>query len=621
MNLIEPNLAPVVAPGLEDPALPLSALDRAFAAFLEQQQPGVAPAQVWLAALATHQMGRGHTCLDLRALADAPQRLLGWEREAVAALPPDLAGLASSLPWIAGEHSPLVLDGTRLYLRRAWQAEQDIRAALRARLAQPCARPADLAWRLDQLYPPGAEGVDWQKVACALAARSQLTLITGGPGTGKTTTVVRLLALLQGEAGARGQPLRIHLAAPTGKAASRLSQSIGSAIARLPDGMGEGIPTEAQTLHRLLQLTPGAPQRGVPMLATDLVVVDEASMIDLEMMARLLAAVPLGARLILLGDKDQLASVEAGAVLAQLCEGADAGGYSADSVEWVRAQTGQDIAAWRGVGGALAQQTVMLRHSRRFGADSGIGRWAAAVNAGDPRVGTARGLASVQGLWGDCPPWRPEPSGPDVDGLGLDQLAHCLRAGWSDWLQNLAVLRASGRDCDETQALELLAAFGRFQLLCALRGGVWGVEALNQRVARSLGFPGDLWYAGRPVMVMRNDYHLRLMNGDIGMCLPHGGGLRVAFADAGGGVRWVLPSRLETVETVFAMTVHKSQGSEFEHVLLALPDQQAPVLTRELLYTGITRAMKRLTLLVPQPGVLLESARRRVLRSGGLSGA
>ncbi|MEY5098425.1 MAG: hypothetical protein RJA36_1144 [Pseudomonadota bacterium] len=617
MNAIAPTFpAAEAVPGMDHAALPLSALDRAFAAFLEQQQPGAGPAHGWLAALVSHQMGRGHTCLDLQALADEPQRLLGWESEAVACLPRELATLAPSLPWIRGEHSPLVLDGARLYLRRAWQAEQDIRAALRERLARSCERPADLAQRLDRLYPPGADGLDWQKVACALAARSQLTLITGGPGTGKTTTVVRLLALLQSEAGARGQPLRIHLAAPTGKAASRLSQSIGSAIARLPAGMGEGIPTEALTLHRLLQLTPGAPQRGVTGLATDLVVVDEASMIDLEMMARLLAAVPQDARLILLGDKDQLASVEAGAVMAQLCEGADAGGYSADSVEWVRAQTGQDIAAWRGAGGALAQQTVMLRHSRRFASGSGIGRWANAVNAGDRKA--------VQALWNDCTPWQPG-DGADVERLALDRLpsqefGRCLRAGWSGWLERLAALRQSGADCSDAEALELLAAFGRFQLLCALRSGAWGVEALNQQAERSLGFPGDAWYAGRPVMVTRNDYHLRLMNGDIGMCLPHGGGLRVAFADAQGGVRWVLPSRLEAVETVFAMTVHKSQGSEFAHVLLVLPERQAPMLTRELLYTGITRAMRRLTLLVPQPGVLLESARQRVLRSSGLSG-
>lgn len=602
-----------------DPALPLSALDRAFAAFLQQRQPSADARHAWLAALTSHQMGRGHACLDLQALAEEPAPLLGWEAPALAALPARLAEAAASLPWARGEASPLVLADQRLYLRRAHAAEQAILAAVRERLAQPCPWPADLPALLARLFPRAASdtGVDWQKVACALAARQRLTLVTGGPGTGKTTTVVRLLALLQSDARARGETLRIHLAAPTGKAASRLGQSIASALLRLPEDMRPDIPSETVTLHRLLQITPEAAQRPVPVLASDLVVIDEASMIDLEMMARLLAAVPLSARLVLLGDKDQLASVEAGAVMAQLCEGADQGRYRPETLDWLRRQAGEDLSAWQGTGSALAQQTVMLRHSRRFAEGSGIAQWAQAVNAGE--------LDATRRLWAQLPEWQ---AAEGAESLGRLQPARlpdarftqCLRQGWARWLHALAPLRADpAPTCSDAQALALLQAFGAFQVLSALRNGAWGVDTLNARIAQSLGLPDQDWYPGRPVMVTRNDYNLQLMNGDVGLCLPRAGGLRVAFATAGGGVRWVLPSRLDAVDTVFAMTVHKSQGSEFAHVMLVLPDRPSPVLTRELLYTGITRAMQGLTLVAPAPEVLWQAVRKRVMRSGGLA--
>ena len=189
--------------------------------------------------------------------------------------------------------------------------------------------------------------------------------------------------------------------------------------------------------------------------------------------------------------------------------------------------------------------------------------------------------------------------------------------GWQVWLQMLQSLPTAG--CNDAQALAALGAFAGFQVLCAVREGPWGVEALNRRLATSLGFAAEGWYAGRPVMVSRNDYSLQLMNGDVGLCLPRANGLRVAFPDGAGGVHWVLPSRLDAVESVFAMTVHKSQGSEFEHVCLVLPDRAVAVLTRELLYTGMTRARSRLSLVVPQADVLLRAVAVRVIRSGGLT--
>jgi exodeoxyribonuclease V alpha subunit len=608
-----------LAPGELTPAqgdLPLTPLDLAFARYLQSAQPSADPRHAWLAALVSHQFGRGHACLDLSLLSAQGVQTLGWDARLQTLLPGDLAAAASSLPWTAGGASPLVLDDPRLYLRRNWQAEQSIRTSILARLIAPCDVAATLARDLDQLFPSNAQTSDqpdWQKVACALAARKRFTLITGGPGTGKTTTVVRLLALLQAQA---AQPLRIALAAPTGKAAARLAESIGSAVQQLPVAMQQHIPTQAQTLHKLLKLRSAVQASEVSALALDLVVVDEASMIDLELMARLLAAVPISAHLILLGDKDQLASVEAGAVMGQLCEGALQGNYTADTVDWLRATSGQNVGAWGGAGSTLAQQTVMLRHSHRFASSSVIGQWASAVNAGHRQA--------VTNLWSATPPWQAD-SGTSVARLEPQhaadvRLGALVQSGWRLWRDQW--LGLADQPCSDAQALAMLQALGRFQVLCALREGPWGVQALNRLIGQALGVQVDAWASGRPVMVTRNDYNLNLMNGDVGLCLPTTRGLRVAFAETAPdgqlGVRWVLPSRLDAVDTVFAMTVHKSQGSEFEHVVLVLPERITPVLTRELLYTGITRAKTQLTLVVPQSGVLRQAVTQQVVRSGGL---
>lgn len=598
-----------------DLQLPLSGLDQAFAHYLQDTQPSPDARHALLAALTSHQFGRGHACLDLEWL-EQGVAVLGWDARLQALLPAGLRTAAATLPWSQGEASPLVQEGARLYLRRNWVAEQSIRAAIHARLQQPCAVPKNLSELLEQLFPKAeaTQAPDWQKVACALAARNKLTLITGGPGTGKTTTVVRLLALLQSASG--GTPLRVALAAPTGKAAARLSESIASAIAQLPQALRPAHVAPAVTLHKLLQIRPDQAELAAPELAVDLVIVDEASMIDLEMMARLLAAVPLRASLILLGDKDQLASVEAGAVMAQLCEGADAGHYSAATVAWLQVAAGVNVQAWSSAAadiGTLAQQTVMLRHSRRFQDESGIGIWAKAVNAGDK--------ATVRTLWRQTPQHSVVAEPVAVDQLQPLRpqdplLTALLQSGWQAWRH--AVRSQADQPCSDPQALALLQSFSNFQVLCAVREGPWGVESLNRRIATALGFQDTGWYAGRPVMVTRNDYNLSLMNGDVGLCLPHAKGLRVAFPDGQGGIHWVLPSRLDAVESVFAMTVHKSQGSEFAHVCLVLPDKAVAVLTRELLYTGITRAKTRLTLVLPLTDVLWRAVDAKVIRSGGL---
>jgi exodeoxyribonuclease V alpha subunit len=583
---------------------PLTGLDKSLANLLNTKQPSDDPRHLWLAALTSHQWGRGHACLDLATLQTQAAELLGWTDEQTATLPSKLHEAAATLPWTQGDASPLVLtedtQGARLYLRRAWTAEQNIRHNIAQRLALPCEVPADLQQRLDELFTPTNDGApDMQRLACEVAAQNRITLITGGPGTGKTTTVVKLLSLL-----VRTSPreLQIHLAAPTGKAAARLTESISNALTKMPADKRPHMPSQAQTLHRLLQTNSRANQ--VHQLATDVVVVDEASMIDLEMMARLLQAVPPTARLILLGDKDQLASVEAGAVMSQLCTGS-----------------------------LLKAQTVTLIHSHRFDAKSGIGQWARAVNAD-----AADNTLALKALWKDAPDWlatlplqqsiEEDTAEPDVTRMQLTsasdpKLAVGLRYGWRNWLALLDAHRPSktapAAPCSDAQAVALLNAFTEFCVLCAVREGPLGVTQLNKQVEHALGLDQSAWYAGRPVMVTRNDYALDLMNGDIGLCLPGPDGvLRVAFPAVDGGVRWVMPSRLDSVETVFAMTVHKSQGSEFAHVLLVIPAQESPVLTRELVYTGLTRAKKRLTLWAPQLGVLWNGCARRVLRSGGL---
>ena len=589
-----------------DISVGLTGLDISLANYFNSQQVSDDPRHLWLAALTSYQWGRGHACLDLNALQLQASALLGWNDEQVAALPKHLSAAAPTLPWIQGDNSPLVFvkdaQGERLYLRRAWNAEQSIREHILQRINLSIAEPVDLRHQLDTLF--GTE-TSMQRIACEVAAKNHITLITGGPGTGKTTTVVKLLALLIATS---INDLKIHLAAPTGKAAARLTESITNALAQMPADVQSRIPTQTQTLHRLLRSN--SRDTRVHPLATDVVVVDEASMVDLEMMARLLASVPPTARLILLGDKDQLASVEAGAVMSQLCTG-----------ELLRAQT------------------VTLTHSHRFDAASGIGKWAQAVNADNQKNAT-----SIQALWNAAPDWlstlpnnTSEDSKQDsgltgplhqVTKLQLQnahdaKLAQALAFGWRHWLSLLDSHRTNTFEkitaCTDSQAIDLLKSFNEFSVLCAVREGPFGVTQLNAHIEKALGFTASAWYVGRPVMVTRNDYALELMNGDVGICLPGADGvLRVAFPSLGGNVRWIVPARLDSVETVFAMTVHKSQGSEFHHVLLVVPAHDSPVLTRELVYTGLTRAKENLTLWAPRPEVLLQACNRRVLRSGGL---
>jgi len=633
----------------------LRPLDVAFARFLQAQAPDASPSLPLLGALVSRQQADGHLCLDLaawEALADDggwPSAWRGLLADA-ALLPASL--LASPLLAAAGDvlrtASPLVLDGSRLYLRRYWNHEQRVAQAIGQRLARTPATSSLLPAQLARLFPTSPDNpLDWQRVACALAARGAFTVITGGPGTGKTTTVVRLLGLLQTmHRKETARPLRIRLAAPTGKAAARLQSSISTQIARLDvdDDVRASIPSQVDTLHRLLGARPDTRRfrhdTSHP-LHLDVLVIDEASMIDLEMMSAVLAALPDEARLILLGDKDQLSSVEAGAVLGDLCRRAEAGHYSIDTAAWLRDTTGDRIDAWvRDDARPLDQHVAMLRHSHRFGAHSGIGMLAQRVNQGDTAL--VRALLNERHsdiAWIDAAADTRSLAALVLDGGAsrfLSQTEPAQPQGYRHYLQWLQ--RERPRPGADTLAYDdwargVLRAFGSFQLLCALRQGPFGTEGLNRQIAgilhqAQLIDAGREWYEGRPVLVTRNDYSLGLMNGDVGIALrvPDAQGsmhLRVAFEVAGAAgeettrIRFVLPSRLGERETVYAMTVHKSQGSEFDHAALVLPAEASAVLTRELLYTGITRARRWFSLLAPA-AMVKQSVEQPVHRHSGL---
>ncbi len=573
---------------------PLTALDTAMAHSFQALQPSDDVRHLWLAALTHHQWTRGHACLELPALVQNPAALLGWEAPEAQSLPLDLPAAVSTLPWAQGTSSPLVVSGDRLYLRRAFEAEQRIRSALILR-SQPQTWPADVPWDdwLDELFAGlGQEATAMtqqidQRQACLLGLQHGFTLVSGGPGTGKTTTVARMLALLQRAhmaVSGHPNPLRVLLAAPTGKASARLAESMRQAVAKLPEAWRTGLPEQAATLHRLLVDQPDT-------WPVDVLVIDEVSMVDLELMARVLSVLPLNARVILLGDPDQLASVQAGAVLAQLCE-----------AHWLEAQR------------------VHLRHSHRFQSDRGIGQWARLVQHGSPIERTqawsalATGWANTDGQVTHLPALTPSSA------TGRAMLKHAFAPWWNQVLQAVGDGQQAVGDQHARQLLDALTQVG---VLCALREAPWGVEALNQQIAQALGLEGHLWRAGQPVMVTRNLHALGMNNGDIGLCLPHALSngqvtLRVAFVH-GQGVRWISPARLDGVAPVFAITLHTAHGSEFDHVLLVLPPHPSPVLTRELIYTGLTRAKNRLTWWTSKPDVILAACDIRVARSGGLA--
>jgi len=571
----------------------LRALDLHFARRMEALAGGDAPELLLAAALVSHRVGEGDVCLDLKRCRELPLLHDAGDTGGLWVSAPEVWNDALGTCSVVGRpggRTPLILDRHgRLYLGRYWWFERQVADALlaRVRFPPPAVDRDRLRAGLKRLFPDTGD-IDWQRVAAAVAVLRHLCLISGGPGTGKTRTVAAILALLAEQAGSA--PLRMALAAPTGKAAARLSESIRAAKAELSVA-GQTlnrIPEEAVTLHRLLGYRPGhvTPRHGADNpLHLEVLVVDEASMVDLPLMARLLAALPDCARLILLGDKDQLASVEAGRVLGDLCGRDRAPAYSPGLCAEIAAVAGDRLAPATAPGPDLDDRILVLRESRRFGKDSGIGALARAVNRGDAD-------AALQILTDDrYPDVSLEAPRPRV-------LADLIR-------QRLVPVLRQVLTSPKPQAA--LSVLDRIRMLCALRSGPHGVDHLNERLAQALESAGLIrrdgeLYAGRPIMLTANDHALRLYNGDVGLVLADpgsGGASRVFFATTE-GVRRIPPSRLPPHETVYAMTVHKSQGSEFDEVLLVLPETESRALTRELIYTGITRARKQVRLLATE---------------------
>ena len=535
-------------------------------------------------ALTVRALQAGSVCLDLTTAAavDLPDddALLPGARDEVGSDPelpwPEPTGwieaVRGSRLVAAPEDTrarPLRLSGTLFYLERYWQQEESVRTALehRSAAAPPVVDAAALTRDLDRLFPPAAAPAgtaDHQREAAEASAHRWVTVLAGGPGTGKTTTVARLLALLRGQP---GHPLRVALAAPTGKAAARLQEAVTTAAAALPAEDRDRVGAlEASTLHRLLGWRPDSKSRfrhdASNPLPHDVVVVDEMSMVSLTLMARLLEAVRPDARLVLVGDPDQLSSVEAGAVLADIT-------------------------------GPAQRSVVRLTHNWRF--KGGIAELADAIRTGDADravglLGDGRADVTLAGL--------DVSAGLTAAGGGLGELARTLRT-------SAATALAAATDGQIDAAL---AAVEQHRLLCAHRRGPYGVTRWNLEAEHWLasavpgyGVDGDT-SLGRPLLVTANDRDLDLWNGDTGVVVRTPAGIRAAFARAAGPALFP-PVRLDAVQTVHAMTVHKAQGSQFAAVALVLPPPESPLLTRELLYTAVTRATTRVLLLGDEAAV------------------
>jgi exodeoxyribonuclease V alpha subunit len=500
----------------------------------------------------------------------------------------------------APEVRPLRLVGSWLYLDRYWAEEIGVARALRTMAAGPPdgVDAAVLEDGLSRLF--GSEAAGRQSQAAATAVTHRWSVVAGGPGTGKTTTVARIVALICEQAAAAGGavPL-VALAAPTGKAAARLQESVHAEAAQLAvaDRVREELlALRASTIHRLLGWRPGSNSRfrhdRNQRLAHDVVIVDETSMVSLSLMARLIEALRSGARLILVGDPGQLASIEAGAVLGDIV-GAGGDGLGTD-----------------GLGGGLrtgphpSPEIVVLDRVHRFG--GGIARLATAIRAGD-----GDGVMELLRAGADD----------DVTWLDVDVAEHDALPEVSE--PALAAARATFEAARAGRARDALEALGSFRILCAHRRGPYGVATWTARMEGWLAAelsdldPEDRWYVGRPLLVNENDYELRLNNGDTGVVVWRGDGRVAAAFSRGEETIEHSPSRLGAIDTVYAMTVHKSQGSQFDGAAVLLPSSDSRILTRELLYTAATRAQRRLILAGTEESVRAAVA-RPVARASGL---
>ena len=571
----------------------IDSLGFAFGRLIQRLSGQADPWVALAAALVTRAGADGHVCLDLsRTVEEGILSADGQE---------SLAPGTSAAQWRAhlskcsavgqpGEFKPLILNGSRLYLHRFWQYERELAEGLRRRCRAAAGLKIDSHKReeaLARFFPDAPE----QKAAARLVLTRPFCVISGGPGTGKTYTLAQIIVLLARLAAEHA--VRIKIAAPTGKAAARLQESLQALVPTLAAGDPRPLASaaEAETVHRLLGIGPAstAHYNAEHPLPAEVVIIDEASMLDLALMVKLVRAVPERAHLVLTGDKDQLSSVDAGAVLGDICRGL----IDDEGSERMPQQ--------------LSAPVALLRKSYRFADRGGIGALSRAINTGD--AGRVMDLL-MQDRTGE---------------IGFVPIVSFSEAAA---LLAPEILEAYGplkKLSDPQKALDQLKLF---KILTAVRQGPMGVETLNAWIERFLRRRGLItplpgmsdWYAGRPVMVTRNDYFHRLFNGDTGIVLNADRpdtSVEVAFESARGVFRRLRPHELPAHETVYAMTVHKSQGSEFERVVFLLPDRDLPLLTRELLYTAVTRA-RQSVLVVGDPRLLETAVRRRSERASGL---
>ncbi|WP_349986294.1 exodeoxyribonuclease V subunit alpha [Stenotrophomonas sp. WHRI 8082] len=589
----------------------LRTLDHALALSLGRLRADTPQAVLVAAALASLAVSQGHAGFDPAQ----PQRLV--EGDFTWPLAADWADQLRASPWVAtpatadavSDDAPLVLENGLLYLRRYREYERTLAEGLQriGRFSLPDARVEPLAPLFAQLFPHAAERADQQARAAAVTLRHPLALVTGGPGTGKTTTIARLLLLLIAQAAQAGRAVpRMALAAPTGRAAERMAESLRLAMQRL-QGEGieavlcEGLPSSGTTLHRLLGVIPDSPRfrhHADNPLPFDVVVVDEASMIDLPLMAKLVEAISEGTRLILLGDPDQLPSVEAGDVLSAILRASgDGQGTRADDARALKPLLAPASLLPEAPPSAFAGRRVQLQRGYRQTATLDLAPLATAVRRGDSdgalRLLRDQSLAGV-GFHEDV-----------LDPLSV-QREHLL----GHW-------QALGETADPAQAL---AQASRLRVLTALREGPQGARGLNHRIETLLAGANAGYFHGRLLLVTENSYRHRLFNGDIGICLRDATGAIVAWfaGDDLAQPRAFHPAALPAHESAFAMTVHKAQGSEFDEVWLQLPRHDARVLSRELVYTGLTRARQRLHLAGPAD-VLEKALHRHASRMSGLA--
>ncbi len=611
-------------------AAPSDTLGKHFANLMSRLANFDSPELKLAAVLLSYRVQSGDTCLDITKLAGKPLTIESTSE--------DMVVLSSSTNghnfpeldiWIKnlqksgvvgrpGDLEPLILDGNhRLYLHRYFEYERYVECFLKEHAGRTNSYDSvqHIKKVIQNLFPPlQSNETDWQKTAAAVVALKEFCVISGGPGTGKTYTVAKILALLAELKGGREKP-RIILAAPTGKATARLQESIREAkkSLSLPKTTLDALPEHASTLHRILGTIRFSPyfrhNKNNPLHA-DVIVVDEASMVALPLMAKLMQAIPPSCRLILLGDHNQLASVEPGSVLGDICHPEQINTFSEEMKNSLETVTGDEISSQLAIlrNRGICDCVIELRSSYRFSTQSGIR--AASISINEGKADLTMDILQDQ----------------KYSDISFNNLPSPSKFNKS--IENYIQGR-SENFIDSSSPEKAFELFNKFRILCALRRGPYGTNSVNSILEKLLSgkrhgnHSASKHFPGLPIMITKNDYRLGLFNGDIGIILPDqeaGGQLRAYFQETNGGFRKLAPQRLPDHDTAYAITVHQSQGSEFDNVMLILPDTASPIITRELLYTAITRAKESVQIWGTEE-IIHTGVQKRVVRDSGLGEA